>query len=51
MTTKYAVTVSDGEVPLLDRDFRTRKQAAEFIHSLVSSSRIKYLRIEIGVIR
>lgn len=48
---KFAVTVSDGDVPLLDRDFRTRKQAAEFIHNIVSSSRIKYLRIEIGVQR
>jgi len=48
---KFAVTVSDGDVPLLDRDFRTRKAAAEFIHNIVSSSIIKYLRIEIGVQR
>lgn len=48
---KFAVTVSDGDVPLLDKDFRTRKQAAEFIRNIVASSRIKYLRIEIGVQR
>jgi hypothetical protein len=48
---KFAVTVSDGDVPLFDKDFRTRKAAAEYVAALITGSRIKYLRIEIGVQR
>ena len=49
--TKYAVTISDGETPLIEQDFRTRKAAAEYVAGLIAGSRLKYLRIEIGVQR
>ena len=47
----YSVNVSNGEVPLIERDFRTRKDAAAFVHSIVNAARNPYLRIEIGVTR
>lgn len=45
------MTVSDGDVPLLDKDFRTRTEAATFTQQVIAASRLKYLRIEIGVQR
>lgn len=47
----YAVNVSNGEVTLLDSEFPTRKAAAAFVAEVAAASRLKYLRIEIGVVR
>lgn len=48
----YSVNVSNGEVPLIERDFRTRKDAAAFVHGIITAARThNYLRIEIGVTR
>lgn len=48
----YQVSISNGEVTLIDRDFRTRRDAAEFVHNVIAASRSQqYLRIEIGVTR
>lgn len=51
MSRRYAVSISDGAEPLIEKDFRTRTEAAQFIASITATSRIKYMRIEIGVIR
>lgn len=48
----YQVSISNGEVTLIDRDFRTRRDVAEFVHNVIAASRSQqYLRIEIGVTR
>ena len=48
---KYSVIFSDGEVPLMEQTFTTRKAAAEWVQQVLANTRKPYYRIEIGVLR
>lgn len=50
-TRKYSVIFSDGEVPLMEKTFTSRKAAAAWVAKVISGTRKQYYRIEIGVVR